>query len=83
MPIYTYKCNNCDSLFEHFHLMSESLEDCLLCEGKSCVERVPSFLLDSIKKDEIKKVGAVVESHIKQVKEELQQEKKELRNKQL
>tara|TARA_B100000035_G_C21033558_1_gene569677 strand:- start:2014 stop:2205 length:192 start_codon:yes stop_codon:yes gene_type:complete len=63
--------------------MSESIDTCLLCGDKNCIDKIPSFLLDSIKKEDIKKVGALVESHIKQVKEELKQEKKQLRNKQL
>ncbi len=63
--------------------MSETLEECILCDKADCLERVPSFLLDSIKKSEIKKVGAVVENHIKQIREDLKQEKKDLRNREL
>ena len=83
MPIYTYKCSNCQEVFEHFHLMSETLDSCILCDSENTVEKIPSFLLDSIKKEDIKKVGSVVESHIKEAREELKQEKKSLRNKQL
>ena len=83
MPIYTYKCSSCDEVFEHFHLMSETLDSCILCGSEDTVEKIPSFLLDSIKKEDIKKIGSVVETHIKQAKEELKQEKKSLRNKQL
>lgn len=83
MPIYTYKCEKCNEIFEKFHLMSETLENCILCEGTKCVERIPSFLLSSIKKEDIKKTGDVVERHIKEAKEELKQEKKYLRKKEL
>ena len=83
MPIYTYKCSSCNEVFEHFHLMSETLDSCILCGSEDTVEKIPSFLLDSIKKEDIKKIGSVVETHIKQAKEELKQEKKSLRNKQL
>ena len=83
MPIYTYKCNNCEEIFEHFHLMSESLDNCILCGFEHCVEKIPSFLLESIKKEDIKKVGSVVESHIKEARDDLKREKKLLRNKEL
>ena len=83
MPIYTYKCSSCNEIFECFHLMSETIDVCLLCEADGCVEKIPSFLLGSIKKEDIKKTGAIVEEHIKQAREELKQEKKQLRNKQL
>ena len=63
--------------------MSETLEDCILCKCTGCVERIPSFLLGSINKEDIKRTGDVVEDHIKKAKQELKQEKKDLRNREL
>jgi putative FmdB family regulatory protein len=82
VPVYTYKCDECDEIFEKFHLMSETLEDCVLCEGTDCVERVPSSLLARIIQEKSpKKVGDLVESHIKQARNDLEKEKKDLKNK--
>lgn len=34
MPLYTYKCNNCEQLFEKRQKMSDDpLSDCIYCEG--------------------------------------------------
>jgi putative FmdB family regulatory protein len=35
MPLYTYRCNNCDHLFEARQRMSDDpLSDCPACEGE-------------------------------------------------
>lgn len=42
MPTYDYKCETCDSVFEHFQSMKdEPLKECL-CEKKGQVKRMIS-----------------------------------------
>jgi putative FmdB family regulatory protein len=42
MPTYDYKCETCDSVFEHFQSMKEEpLKECL-CQKKGKVERLIS-----------------------------------------
>ncbi len=42
MPTYDYKCDTCDTVFEHFQSMKEEpLKECL-CEKKGSVKRLIS-----------------------------------------
>jgi putative FmdB family regulatory protein len=42
MPTYDYKCDTCDTIFEHFQSMKEEpLRECL-CEKKGSVKRLIS-----------------------------------------
>ena len=42
MPTYDYKCDTCDTIFEHFQSMKEEpLKECL-CEKKGSVKRLIS-----------------------------------------
>lgn len=41
MPTYTYKCEKCDLVFEHFHAMSETLEHCVTCNPPAPVKGCP------------------------------------------
>ena len=82
MPIYTYKCESCEGVFEVFHLMNDTLDICSLCEEVGVIEKIPSMLvgkLSSVPKKQ--KVGDVVENYIKDAKREIEQEKKTLKKK--
>ena len=57
--------------------MSETREDCIACEQKGTLVRVPSIAGKIIKKN-TKKVGEVVKQYIKDAKEEIKNEKKSL-----
>ena len=84
MPYYTYKCNSCNDYFEVFHLMSEKQEECILCSALDSLEKVPSEFLSNLKKNEKDvKIGSLVETHIKESKQELEKHKKDLKNKTL
>ena len=78
MPTYTYRCEKCDLTFEEFHSMSEVLEKCHKCN--SSVERVVSKNINIKKNHNFsrKKPGNVVKQYIKDVKEEIKQEKKRI-----
>ena len=78
MPTYQYQCQKCELIFEEFHSMSERVEKCKECS--SPVKRLLSATFN-IKKNKnfgIQKPGHVVKQYIKDVKEEIKQEKKRI-----
>jgi len=82
MPRYNYHCQDCDEYFEIKHSMSESLENCNICNSQA-FRRVPSIpsYINKINKSSDKKVGSVVEDYIKKNKKSISEEKKKLREK--
>ena len=43
MPIYEYKCNECDGTFEYFQSITEDpLDTCSLCGKQKCVSKIIS-----------------------------------------
>jgi putative FmdB family regulatory protein len=83
MPRYTYRCDECEEVFEVNHSMSNRLEDCELCENTGSLTRVPSstFITTNLRttKDN-KKVGDVVKEHIEESKKELKSEQQRLKD---
>ena len=75
MPKYTYKCNECEDIFEVVHSMSERLTFCKKCDTIDSLQKIPSNV-SIIKKD--KEVGKIVESHIEETKRELKEEKERI-----
>jgi putative FmdB family regulatory protein len=82
MPTYTYQCNECSEIFDEFHLMSETVDSCKKC-GSSSVKRIISkpSVNNRVSINTNKKAGSVVKEYIKDVKEEIRQEKKKLSTK--
>ena len=79
MPKYSYKCSKCDEVTTLYHSISDVILDCDLCEASSTLQRLPSsFTLFKEVKQE--KVWSLVKRSIKDFREELEQEKKELKN---
>jgi len=60
-------------------MMSETRTDCQKCHKKLCIERIPSLILAPVVRAENKKVGSVVENFIKSAKEEVEAEKRALK----
>ena len=84
MPIYTYRCQSCEGVFEAFHLMSETLSICSLCEQVDTIEKIPSMLVGKLTTPAAKaKVGDVVENFIKDAKKEIKQEKKTIKKREM
>ena len=84
MPIYTYRCQSCEGVFETFHLMSETLSICSLCEQVDTIEKIPSMLVGKLTTPVAKaKVGDVVENFIKDAKKEIKQEKKTIKKREM
>ena len=82
MPRYTYRCNECEEVFEINHSMSIKLKDCELCDSEDSLTRVPSSTFITTKvasnKDN-KKVGDVVKDHIEETKKDLKVEQERLK----
>ena len=76
MPKYNYKCRECENVFEAVHSMSERLTDCLQCNTIDTLIRVPNSVAIQFKNNE---VGKVVDSYIDEAKQEVEEEKKRLK----
>jgi len=82
MPIYLYACEDCSDEWKEKHGMTEEIEECHQCKSKN-IYRKPSFFanLSKHKDDKIKKVGSHVKEFIDSSKEQLKQQKEELKGK--
>ncbi len=78
MPRYVYKCKSCGGEMDVRHGITEHLEDCLLCEMKDTLYRIPQ-LTNIVKKQEQseRETGSLVKEYIEENKKILRQEKKE------
>ena len=67
MPIYTYKCVECEKCFDIKHSMNEKCTKCIFegCSGSVIKET--------------KKVGSVVKSHIEEARLEVETEKERMK----
>ena len=82
MPRYTYCCENCETTFQVVHPIGEKLTDCEECNTENVLKRVPAMPLVLKKKEDNQKqeVGTLVKEYIEETKENLKQEKEELRS---
>ena len=80
MPKYTYKCKECEDIFEISHSMSERLTDCEKCNTIESLIKVP-VKVSSLYKDNT--TGKVVEKHIEEAKRDLEEEKRNLEKKEM
>lgn len=71
MPIYTYKCADCESVFDTFHDMNTRLTDCQKCGNIASLKRVIS---SSITVKEADNSGNLVKAYIEENKEALKEE---------
>jgi len=77
MPRYTYRCTECEYLFEESHSMLELLEDCPACELQGALVRVPPTIrLIKTTNGPDGKVGDVVRRHIEEARHDIEEEKK-------
>jgi putative FmdB family regulatory protein len=81
MPVYCYKCDSCETSFEIRHSMFFEDQTCVKC-GSEQIFKVPS-ILDIRKRKTTHRPGKVVDEYIKNAKEDLKIEKKDLLNKEL
>ena len=81
MPVYCYKCNSCEASFEARHSMSFEEQVCIEC-GSGDVFKVP-HVLDIKNNLAPQRTGKIVDDYIKDAKQDLKNEKKDLRSKEL
>lgn len=83
MPRYTYRCEHCLDAFETVHSMKEILTDCIKCDKNETLVRVPALAFIKTTAASVSggnKVGALVEQHIRDAKQELENDKKHLQS---
>ena len=79
MPIYCYKCEKCEVVFETMHSMKDKLEDCKECSSKNTLVRMPP-IVSKAKVSSKKKAGDIVKKFIEDTKNDVRKEKKDMRN---
>ena len=77
MPLYDYKCQECDKEFSQFLSVGDKLEHCD-CARKSEVKRQYNFEGQLSENDAGNKAGKIVNDFIKEAKEEVKRHKEEL-----
>ena len=80
MPVYSYRCANCQSEFKENHPMTERLTDCEVCGLSDTLVRLPSEFAFFRNEKKEKQVGSLVEEYIESNKEDLKKEKEKLSN---
>lgn len=81
MPKYVYQCHQCEGEFEIRHSIGKTCEKCTICNQSGTFTRIPSSIFLNKKDDkfgEKNKPGSVVKETIKEIKEELSQERRNL-----
>ena len=68
-------------IFQKVHSIKEKLTDCEECDTENILKRIPSMPLVLVKKQEVENrpVGSLVKEYIENAKDDLRDEKKELR----
>lgn len=80
MPKYTYHCLDCDKVYEMTHSMSEIVSICQGCGSDKGLNKIPtSFNLNKSIDHKGQKPGTVVKQSINELKEDLEQQKKDLK----
>ena len=82
MPLYVYKCDACGKEFEIRHSMSYEEQTCIHCNSED-VFKIPSLNIESHRRIHTKRVGKIVDKYIKDAKEEVKQDKTNLRKRKL
>jgi putative FmdB family regulatory protein len=81
MPRYTYKCVECEALFEKTHSMAEKLTDCEFCNSEKCLKRIPSsfrLVNGTLRPANNARPGGIVRDHIEEAQEDIKQQKEEM-----
>lgn len=60
--------------------MSETAEDCMNCNAEKSLKKLPSMFSLEAKKEESTRVGQLVEESIEEFKEDLKNQKNELKS---
>tara|TARA_Y100000114_G_C11742582_1_gene319809 strand:+ start:131 stop:379 length:249 start_codon:yes stop_codon:yes gene_type:complete len=82
MPVYCYKCTDCEFQFETRHSMDFEDQKCTACNSVN-IFKIPSLNIEQHRHMHSSRIGRVVDKYINDVKQEVKQEKKNLRSKEL
>ena len=80
MPVYCYKCRQCDLEFEVRHSMNFEDQICIECESEDVFKIPQGNYISPNKEVSPKRTGKVVDRYIEDVKKEVELEKKKLRS---
>jgi putative FmdB family regulatory protein len=79
MPKYSYKCKDCEHVFEMVHSILMKLENCDACGSCGALFRIPSLSYSTKKETPVKsKTGSVVKEFIQDAKMEVEAQKQEM-----
>ena len=81
MPVYCYKCKDCNEAFEVRHSMNYEEQTCISCNSEN-VFVVPKLSDKYIKLDK-NRPGAIVDEYIEEAKKEVKKDKKSLLSREL
>jgi hypothetical protein len=80
MPRYNYRCGNCKEVFEVSHGMFFEQERCIKCHREGYLTKIPDFTIrKEYEKSTKKRIGSVVDEFIKDAKQDLKKQKKDLK----
>ena len=81
MPRYVYSCDECGVTYQRVHSIKERLTDCEECEMQGTLKRIPSMPVVLAKEQGPQKrpTGSLVKEYIENVREDLQDEKEQLK----
>ena len=82
MPVYCYKCKDCEFEFEVRHSMSYEDQKCNSCDSED-VFKIPSLSLNRSIQTRPVRAGKVVDEYIHDAKKEIKEEKKRLKSEEL
>ena len=82
MPRYSYRCELCGDERAVIHSHTEVWKNCSECGAKdSLLKQLPNSFFNTKKKTKQIKIGQVTEEFIKEVRQDLQKQKKDLEKK--
>tara|TARA_B100000085_G_scaffold266009_1_gene274273 strand:+ start:1152 stop:1415 length:264 start_codon:yes stop_codon:yes gene_type:complete len=82
MPIYKYKCQDCDQVISILHSIDDVKKDCTLCDATdSLVKMIGKPFINKTENITDAGTGALTKKFIEDNKEVLQKQKEEFKNK--
>ena len=82
MPIYKYKCQNCNEVISMLHSIDEVKKDCTLCDtSETLTKMIGKPFINKTENSKAPHTGEITKKYIENNKEVLQQQKDEFKNK--
>ena len=78
MPTYSYKCLECKIVFDVFHSMSETIEECEVCKGPVKKALAGTSRIKRDMQPQGAKPGTLVKKYIQDAKEDLKTERERI-----